>query len=97
MSSPVRFRPEAQAEATETRVWYEQRQPGLGEAFTTELASIVGRIAENPQQFRRVRGDVRRGVLNRFPYAVYFRMHQAEVVVLAVHGRQDPRRWQARK
>jgi hypothetical protein len=36
-------------------------------------------------------------VLNRFSYAVYFRTHQAEIIVPAVHGRQHPRRWQVRE
>jgi hypothetical protein len=35
-------------------------------------------------------------VLMRFPYAIYFRVSDEAVVVLAVHGRQDPARWQAR-
>ena len=93
----VRFRPEAQAEVLETRAWYEQRQVGLGDAFTTELASLINRISERPQQFGRVRGEIRRAVLSRFPYAVYFRVHEEEAIVLAVHGRQHPRRWQSRE
>lgn len=97
MPLAVRFRPEAQAEATETRGWYEQRQARLGEAFTTELAEIVSRMSENPFQFRRVRGEIRRAVLSRFPYAVYFRTNETEIIVLAVHGRQHPVRWQSRK
>lgn len=92
----MRFRPEAQAEAEETRSWYEQRQAGLGEAFTTELATIISGIRDNPLQFPTVRGETRRGVLSRFPYAVYFQVTDVEVVVLAVHGRQDPARWHSR-
>ena len=96
MPRPVRFRPEAETEALETREWYEQRQSGLGPAFTTDLTHLVDRISENPLQFRRVRGETRRAVLSKFPYAVYFRIHDAEVVVLAVHGRQHQARWQSR-
>jgi plasmid stabilization system protein ParE len=43
-----------------------------------------------------VHGAVRRLVVRRFPYAVYFREAGDEVLVLAIHGRQDPRRWQKR-
>lgn len=77
--------------------WYERRRRGLGEEFDTGLVNVVERIAENPLQFPRVRGEIRRAVLSRFPYAVYFRIHGAEIVVLALHGRQDPGRWQSRK
>jgi plasmid stabilization system protein ParE len=97
VSRPVRFRPEAEAEVLETHQWYEQRRRGLGTEFDTGLMNVVQRIAENPFQFPRVRGEIRRAVLSRFPYAVYFRIHVAEIIVLAVHGRQDPGRWQSRK
>lgn len=93
---PVRFRPEAEAEVLETRHWYEGRRAGLGEEFAAELADVLDRIAARPLQFRRVHGELRRAVLTRFPYAVYFRVHDSEIIVLAVHGRQDPARWQSR-
>jgi plasmid stabilization system protein ParE len=81
----------------ETRRWYDQRQAGVGQAFTADLAKAIHSISERPSQFTRVHGDVRRAVLARFPYAVYFRPAETEVIVLAVHGRQDPARWQRRK
>jgi plasmid stabilization system protein ParE len=92
----VRFRPEAAGEALETRQWYEHRQPGLGTAFRRALDTVVEKIAENPSRFRRVHGETRRALLDRFPYAVYFRFNDEEVIVLAVHGRQHPRNWQRR-
>lgn len=54
------------------------------------------RIAENPLLFPRVRGETRRAVLTRFPYALYFQVTANSVVVLAVHGRQNPSRWHRR-
>ncbi len=93
----VSFRPEAEAEALETRDWYEGRRPGLGAEFRAALDEAIERIADNPMQFRLVRRDTRRAILNRLPYAVYFREAGDAVVVLAVHGRQHPRRWQSRQ
>ncbi len=55
----------------------------------------MARICEQPFAFQRAHDETRRGVLARFPYAVYFRLAGDDVVVLAVHGRQDPRRWQS--
>ena len=37
-------------------------------------------------QFPRGGGETRRAILNRFPYAVYFRVAGDDIVVLAVHG-----------
>lgn len=96
MNRRVSFRPEAEAETLETRDWYEGRQPGLGAAFRTALDEVLDQVVENPLLFRRVRGETRRAILDRFPYAVYFRLVGDEVIVLAVHGRQHERRWQSR-
>jgi plasmid stabilization system protein ParE len=92
----VAFRPEAEGETLETRDWYEGRQPGLGTAFRTALDTTLEHVAENPLLFRRVRGETRRALIDRFPYALYFRVVGDDIVVLAVHGRQHPRRWQSR-
>lgn len=97
MTRSVRFRPQAEAEALESQRWYEQRRPGLGGEFAKALADVVSRIVENPSAFPRVREDTRRAVLRRFPYAVYFRELDDDIIVLAVHGRQDPRGWQSRE
>ena len=97
MNRRVKFRPQAAAEAIEVRVWYEGRRAGLGDQFETALAETVERIAANPLMYQRVRDETRRAVLTRFPYAVYFRDSGEDVIVLAVHGRQHPRRWQSRR
>jgi plasmid stabilization system protein ParE len=96
VSRRVSFRPEAEAEALETRDWYEGRRAGLGAEFRAALEETIERLADNPMQFRLVRGETRRAILNRFPYTVYFRATDKDIVVLAVHGRQQPRRWQSR-
>jgi plasmid stabilization system protein ParE len=93
----VSFRPEAEAEALETRDWYEGRRPGLGAEFRVALDETIERIADSPMQFRLVRGETRRAILSSFPYAVYFRLDGNDIVILAVHGRQHPRRWQSRR
>jgi hypothetical protein len=43
-----------------------------------------------------IHGQIRRLVLKRFPYAVYFREQGDEILVIALHGRQDPKLWQQR-
>jgi hypothetical protein len=91
----VVFRPQAEDEALEVRQWYESKRLGLGREFGQELNRIVERIAAGPLQFPRVDGETRRAVLSRFPYAVYFRVADA-AVVLAIHGRQHPSRWRRR-
>jgi len=90
------FRPQAEAELLEARSWYEARRTGLGVRFGAEVDAAVARIVESPLAFPRVRGETRRAVVSRFPYALYFRMTDDAIVVLAVQGRQDPSRWHRR-
>lgn len=93
----VAFRPQADAEVCEARRWYEERRSGLGAKFATAVEEAVARITENPLAFLRVRGETRRAILRRFPYGLYFRVLNDEVIVLAVvHGRRHPRKWQLR-
>ena len=97
MALNVVFRPEASAEVLETKSWYEGRAGGLGGRFIDDLEVVLARVVERPASFPTVRDQTRRAVLKRFPYAVYFRQTENEIVVLAVHGRQDPMRWQSRR
>jgi plasmid stabilization system protein ParE len=92
----VLFRPEAEEEVLEARQWYESRSEGLGTRFAQAAASLLARIESNPRAFPRVHGATRRAVLTGFPYAIYFRTDHQHIVILAVHGRQDPSRWQTR-
>ena len=92
----VVFRPQAEDEVLEVRQWYESRRHGLGQDFGQALDVVVTRIAERPLAFPRVHNETRRAVLSRFPYAVYFRVAEEAVVVLAIHGRQHPSRWRRR-
>jgi plasmid stabilization system protein ParE len=96
MKRTVSFLPEALKDLTETQRWYASREPGLGQAFAEAIAEAVERIVLDPATFPCVHGAVRRLVVRRFPYAIYFRDVGNEILVLAVHGRQDPRRWQDR-
>jgi plasmid stabilization system protein ParE len=93
----VVFRPDAEDEVRDARQWYESRRSGLGRTFAEAVDAVVERIAAKPLQFPTVHNDIRRAVLSRFPYAVYFGIADESIVVLAVHGRQDPSRWQHRR
>jgi plasmid stabilization system protein ParE len=88
------FRPEAEAELLGARAWYEGERVGLGAIFAAAVETTVTAILQNPLAYPRVKGDTRRALVRRFPYAVYFRPIGDEIVVLALmHGRRLPRRW----
>lgn len=93
----VIFLPAAQIEAGEAQDWYEAEASGLGAAFRAELDHAVQRLTANPLQFPVVFADIRRALLRRFPYALFFRTIDDAVFVMACfHSSRDPRIWQGR-
>ena len=96
MARRIVFRPEAEDDVLEVRQWYESRRPGLGKAFGQAVDALMTRIVANPFLVQRAHLETRRAVLSDFPYAIYFRPTDDEIVVLAVHGRQGPSRWRTR-
>jgi toxin ParE1/3/4 len=94
---PVTFTLAARADIIAAQDWYEAQSSGLGSRFRVELARIVERIAGNPLQFPLVFRDVRRVLLRRFPYALFFILDEDAVTVIACfHASRDPRQWQRR-
>jgi plasmid stabilization system protein ParE len=77
----------AEREAEETQLWYEGRRLGLGTEFRLALEDTIERIADQPLRYPRVHGEIRRALLRRFPYGVYYREGSDSVVVLGVIGR----------
>lgn len=94
---PVIFLDEAEAEFEETQAWYEERSPGLGQAFVTSVQATVERIRRSPLQFPLADGEIRRALTRRFPYGVFYLAEENRVVVIAIfHSSRDPRTWKSR-
>jgi plasmid stabilization system protein ParE len=82
----------------DARDWYEDQRSGLGNTFAAEVDRTLGAVLQAPLAYPRVQGGMRRALVRRFPYAIYFRAAPDEIVVLAViHGRRHPRHWQSRR
>jgi len=86
------IRPEAEAEMADAFDWYEDRVPGLGAEFLLCLDAVLNTIVRSPQQYPRVRREVRRALTRRFPYKIYFVVSETDIVVLSVfHASRNPR------
>lgn len=100
MSLPVYVEPEAQAELREAARWYEARRDGLGVELILEVDRTYQNVAARPQSYPLVPGaaDVRRALVDRFPYAVVYMVQRSLVIVIAVaHGKRRPLYWAGRK
>ena len=90
-------RPEAEAEIGEAFDWYEERVSGLGLDFILNLDAAFNAILRNPLLYPALHKNIRRALLRRFPYQVFFVYEENRVVVLAVfHGKRDPKHWKHR-
>jgi plasmid stabilization system protein ParE len=87
----ILLRPEAAAELFEAQAWYEARSPGLGLEFVRAVESAFAGAARFPEKYPCVEGELRRVILRRFPYAVFYRNDGDELLIVACyHHRRDP-------
>lgn len=93
----VVFRAAATVDVEAAYEWYESQRRGLGSEFRTEVDAAVELISGTPLAFPLVRRNIRRALLRRFPYALFYRVVGDEAVVEAcIHGKQHPRAWRSR-
>jgi plasmid stabilization system protein ParE len=94
---PVVLRDEAQAEFDAAFDYYEGQQAGLGVDFAARVQQVFNRIAANPRLHATVFADIRKALVSRFPYCVFYRSDATRVEVIAVfHTSRDPSIWQGR-
>jgi len=97
MKLTINFHRAASLEFIEASAWYENKRAGLGSEFISEIDRCVLLASENPCRFALVYKDIRRIIVNRFPYGVYFRVEENRIVIMAVfHSSRNPSAWQAR-
>ena len=97
MTPPLSVRPEARAEIQEAYRWYERQRPGLGEEFLEAVQASLEAVERSPQLYPKIRGEARRALLHRFPYAILYVAEPERTVVFACfHGKRNPRRWYPR-
>ena len=89
--------PEAEADLSEAQEWYDQQRMGLGADLLQCVEETLRRIDQLPEMHGIVHKDVRRAVVRRFPYVVYYRVVAGEATVVAImHSRRNPQDWQSR-
>jgi plasmid stabilization system protein ParE len=97
MKRTVRLREEADRDLAAAASWYEQQRAGLGHEFLDEALAAFQLVSEQPLTYPVVHRDTRRALMTRFPFGIYFRAEQSQIVVVAVvHGSRHPHRWQSR-
>jgi len=91
---PVRVRKLASNEIDAAFARYLQHSRSAAERFLEAVDDALTQIADAPDGFPVIRGRLRRVLLRRFPYAVYYKVYPTVISVVGViHGHRHPHTW----
>jgi hypothetical protein len=89
----LRIHPRAEMEMADVAAGYEFSRPGHGRLFLGDVDHAVALMLTAPKLYQAVTSDLRRAVLRRFPYNLYYLDQpdeQAVYLVGCLSGRTDP-------
>lgn len=88
----VEYHPAIENELREIIEYYDESSHGLGAEFLDEFEQQIFRIASKPTRWMIVEDDIRRSLMRRFPYVIYFRVLEDDVLRVTVvkHQRRHP-------
>ena|ERR1051326_1239464 len=93
----IKFHPHARAELRAARNWYHERSPLSAFVFAQTVQNAISRIREAPNTLPVSEHGTRKFVLQRFPFNIFYRTGQTEIVIVAVaHQKRRPGYWSSR-
>ena len=61
------------------------------------MLEALERVNKNPLHYQEVHLQVRRALVHRFPYGIFYVVMENRIIVIAVlHEARNPERWQSR-
>lgn len=94
MAYRLKFSGRAVREIGEAFDWYEEQCQGLGSEFELAFELQLKRLEQVPLLYTEIIPGVRRTLLPRFPFGVFYTVKIDMVHVLAViHNARNPQRW----
>ena len=95
MNYKLLISPEAELDIEEAFEWYEEHNPGLGFEFIRAVDSCLASIGRNLSTYPLVHRDVRRALIRRFNYGIFYLIEEDKIVITACfHVKRDPQQWQ---
>lgn len=86
------FLESAQEELDDAVAWYDDQMYGLGTEFLDEVDRSIKRMTTWPYSGEQMEEGVRRCLVNRFPYGIFYGIDTGDIVILAVsHLHRKPR------
>lgn len=93
----LEFHPEAEMELIEAAAHYEIQVPGLGERFEAEIRRATDILLEHPDIGSPADPHLRRFILNRFPFTLYYSATSDVLrIEVVAHQSRRPGYWRSR-
>jgi plasmid stabilization system protein ParE len=90
-----RFSPEARVDLLAAADFYETQRSGLGAEFCVAVGLALARVLDAPRRWPEMEPGIRSYRLDRFPYAIIYRIESAQMIgIVAVFDlRSRPGSW----
>jgi plasmid stabilization system protein ParE len=92
----VSYHPHAEAELIEAAKFYEERVSTLGVQFLEAADQAIRVILDDPQRWGIIDENVRRYLMPRFPFAIYYRVSDSVHILAFKHHSRHPDYWRYR-
>ena len=97
MANVLVVRDDARRELLEAREYYDGQRQGYGERFVEAVEAEFALLLQFPQIGRRLRKNIRRRNISRWPYGIVYVLDASELVIIAIaHHRRRPEYWRSR-
>lgn len=94
MNLNIIVQPEVEVDLLEAVVWYENKLQGLGESFLLNVEATIRTIKRNPEAFPKVYKEIRRVLIKKFPFGIFYLIEKERIVILAIfHASRSPKNW----
>ncbi len=95
----VEYHPAIEPELRKIIDYYNECVHGLGTEFLNEFERQVLKISSMPNRWVTVENGIQRSLMNRFPYVIYFRVVENDLLRVTVvkHQRRHPNYGRSRK
>jgi len=85
---------EAEADFDNSYEYYAEQSPNLADSFYLSINQGFQNITNTPEGFQKIFMDIRRYVVNKFPFVIYYRVQSFSIQVIAIfHTSQSPQIW----
>lgn len=90
----IKLSNEAEVDFDKSYEFYYEESPKVADAYFKSINLAFDYIKQNPTSFPMVHKDIRKYVVQKFPFVIYYRLLESTVQVIAIfHTSRRPEIW----